>query len=125
VLLSKMKVSEMLDPALQAKKAAMERHHLFPKGYLQTLGIKDRFYANQIANYALVEWDANINISDRAPEAYWAEYKDRFSSDEMSEMMDFHALPEGWEKMDYMPFLEERRNRIAHIIRRGFDTLSS
>jgi hypothetical protein len=32
VLFSKMKVSELLDPAMKAHKSAIEWHHLFPKG---------------------------------------------------------------------------------------------
>ena len=38
-------------------------------------------------------------------------------------MHELHALPVGWEAMDYSTFLEERRKRMAAIIRRGFATL--
>jgi hypothetical protein len=123
--LSKMKVSELLDPALQAKKSAIERHHLFPKSYLQKGGIGDESVANQIANFAPVEWNANIGISDDPPEKYWDDYARHFTPGELREMMDLHALPEGWEKMEYRQFLDERRRRIAHIIQRGFDKLST
>lgn len=124
--LSKMKISELLDPVLQAKKSAIERHHLFPKSYLRDrVGISDESIANQIANFAPVEWDANIHISDEPPETYWDEYARNFTTDELREMIDLHALPEGWEKMEYRLFLDERRRRIAHIIQRGFDKLST
>ena len=39
VLFSKMKVSELLDPAIKGKKAGTERHHLFPKNYLKKMNI--------------------------------------------------------------------------------------
>ena len=39
VLYSKMKISELVDPSSKAKKAALERHHLFPRKYLQRIGI--------------------------------------------------------------------------------------
>ena len=67
VLFSKMKIFELLDPAIKASKSSIERHHLFPAGYLAKLGIKERSDINQIANYALVEWSDNISISDTAP----------------------------------------------------------
>lgn len=37
VLFSKMKISELLDPSIKAKKSAIERHHLYPKKYLKSL----------------------------------------------------------------------------------------
>ena len=62
-LFSKAKVSELLDPALQAKRSAVERHHLFPKKYLSTLGITAMRDTNQIANYALVEMGRTMQRS--------------------------------------------------------------
>ena len=63
VLFLKMNVSGLLDPAMKARKSVIERHHLFPKGYLAKLGIKEVRDTNQIANYALVEWSGNIDIA--------------------------------------------------------------
>ena len=54
VLYSKMKVSDLLDPSTKAKKSALERHHLFPRGYLQRIKIDEKRLINQVANYALV-----------------------------------------------------------------------
>lgn len=124
VLFSKMKVSELLDPALRAKKSSLEKHHLFPKGYLKTLQISDLKEVNQIANFALVEWADNIEISDDAPSSYLPNYKSRFSSEELSEMYYWHALPDNWEQMRYDSFLIERRKLIAKVIRDGFKKLA-
>src|SRR5450759_694937 len=55
-LFSKLKVSELLDPVSHGYRSAVERHHLFPKGYLQTLNITDLRDTNQIANYASVSY---------------------------------------------------------------------
>jgi hypothetical protein len=123
VLFSKMKVSELLDPAMKARKSALERHHLFPKGYLAKLGIKELRDTNQIANYALVEWLDNIDISDRSPGEYYPRYAARFSPEELSQMCYWHALPTGWEHMEYRVFLEARRKHMAAVIRDGFKLL--
>jgi hypothetical protein len=123
VLFSKMKVSELLDPAMKARKSALERHHLFPKGYLAKLGIKELRDTNQIANYALVEWSDNIDISDRPPADYFPRYAERFSPEEFSRMCYWHALPESWERMQYREFLEARRKCMAAVIRDGFKHL--
>jgi predicted HTH transcriptional regulator len=34
-----------------------------------------------------------------------------------------HALPMGWEQLDYTTFLERRRGLISGVVRNGFDTL--
>ncbi len=125
VLYSKMKVVDLLEPSTKAKKAAVERHHLFPRRYLQRIGIQENRLINQVANYALVEWSDNIAISDRSPRDYVPELEKRFTSDELRRMYDWHALPEHWYEMDYATFLEERRKRIAKVIRDGFFSLAN
>ncbi len=123
VLYSKMKVSELLDPTAKAKKTALERHHLFPRKYLQRIGVREKRLINQVANYALVEWSDNIKISDRAPRDYVPELEKRFASDELQQMYDWHGLPSNWYELDYEDFLKERRRRIALIIKFGFERL--
>lgn len=120
VLYSKMKVTELLDPTSRAKKPSLERHHLFPQKYLKRIGIKEKRLINQVANYALVEWSDNIHISDKSPETYVPEMEQRFSSEELCEMYEWHALPQQWYKLEYQTFLAERRKLIASVIRRGF-----
>jgi hypothetical protein len=120
VLYSKMKVSALLDPSTRAKKSALERHHLFPRRYLQRIKIGDKRLINQAANYALVEWSDNIDISDRSPREYVPELEARFTCEEIQNMYRWHALPERWYEMEYSLFLQERRRRMADVIRQGF-----
>ena len=124
VLFSKMKVSELLDPVLKGPKAAIERHHLFPRGFLRTLGLTSARDTNQIANFALVEWSDNIDIADKSPSDYFPRYAARFAKQELDLMMYWHALPKRWQEMEYSEFLETRRRRIARIIRDGFFKLN-
>ena len=122
-LYSPMKIAHMIDPGVQGTKAGLEQHHLFPRGYLEELAITDIKQVNQIANFALVEWDDNIAISDEAPSKYWPEYVKRFSTDELEQMSRWHALPEEWQHMDYQAFLDARRPLIAGVIRAGYERL--
>lgn len=124
VLFSQMRVNELLDPAIKAKKSALDRHHLFPKGYLKTIGVTEQRETNQIANYALVEWSDNIDISDKAPDKYVPAYKTRFSEQELEQMYYWHALPNDWQLMEYRGFLEQRRKKIAQVIRDGYKKLA-
>lgn len=123
VLFSTAKIAELLDPAIQANRAMIERHHLFPKGHLATLKITGTRETNQIANYAYVEWADNMKVSDQAPADYVPLLKERFTEAEISRMYHHHALPDNWEHMEYQTFLERRRELMAQVIAEGYRTL--
>lgn len=124
VLFSKLKVSDLLDPAHSGTKSAVERHHLFPKKYLNRLGHHEVVQTNQIANYALLEWEDNVRISDSEPRTYWLEYISKFEADALKCMMYWHALPDDWHTLSYDEFLRIRRVRMAQVIRDGFMKIS-
>jgi len=124
-LFSRTRVAELLDPSIQSKREFLERHHLFPKAHLKALGITGTRETNQIANYAYVEWSDNAHISDRAPADYLSEKTQEFSETEIAAMYHYHALPFGWEDMDYSSFLEARRELMAQVIREGYETLTT
>lgn len=123
-LFSKKLVRDALDPSLHGNKSAVERHHLFPKNYLKQLNFSSTRVTNQIANYALVEWNDNIKISDQPPSEYLGEYWERFTEKEQKDQAYWHALPKGWETMEYEEFLEARRKGIAKVIAAGFERLT-
>lgn len=123
VLFSHKTVRDLIDPAIQSRKKALERHHLFPRAYLERNGVTERRAINQLANYALLEWPDNLDISDADPKDYVPEIEERFGENEWRAMHEHHALPESWQTMDYGDFLDARRKLMAGIIRRGYDQL--
>jgi len=124
-LFSKIKVADLLDPSIHANRTAVERHHLFPKGFLSKQGITAIRETNQIANYALVEWGDNAGILDQAPANYLPDMKARFTQMELERMYRLHALPPTWEHLNYRDFLEKRRELMAQVIAKGYATLVS
>lgn len=123
VLFSHKSVRDLIDPAIRSKKKALERHHLFPRAYLERNGVTERRAINQMANYALLEWPDNLDISDDDPQDYVPEVAKRFSEKDWNAMHEHHALPECWERMSYDDFLDARRKLMAGIIRRGYEQL--
>jgi hypothetical protein len=123
VLFSHKKVQDLLDPAIKTKKKALERHHLFPRAWLESQGVEDLTRINQLANFALLEWPENIDISDTPPAEYVPQIQPRFSTEDWKRMQECHALPDNWHLMPYDTFLIERRKLMAAIIRRGFESL--
>ena len=124
VLFSNKKISDLLDPSLHLKKKAMDRHHLFPKAWLKSTGVEKQTDTNQVANYALLEWPDNIDISDDPPSSYVQLMRSRFNEHDWGLMNELHALPNGWESMPYEDFLARRRVLMADVIRRGFGSLA-
>lgn len=123
-LFSKSLVGDLLQEGMRSNKSALEKHHIFPKEYLKKMGTTEQTEINQIANYALVEWDDNIKISDTAPAEYLPKYKARFTEDEYKQMCYWHALSENWENLTYPDFLVKRRILMANIIKDAFLSLA-
>lgn len=124
VLFSKKRTRDILDPTIKSTKSAAERHHLFPKSYLAELGFTSTRETNQLANYALVEWNDNVAISDSPPSDYLPKYWGRLQPKEQNDQSYWHALPKGWEQMEYEEFLASRRAGIAAVIADGYKRLT-
>jgi hypothetical protein len=122
-LFSNMKINDLFDPGLKQTKSPVERHHLFPKAYLSSIGITGTTRANQIANFAFVEWADNIAISDKKPAEYFPEMFSALPPADRDRVAFWHALPPDWEHMEYFEFLRERRKRLSAVVRAGFEHL--
>ena len=70
-LFSKVPVSNLFSPGSSGNKKSIEKHHLFPKEYLASIGIRGDRERNQIANFAFIEWRDNLGISKTPPLDYW------------------------------------------------------
>jgi hypothetical protein len=125
VLFSPMYVSDLLDPAVRGDRLSVERHHLFPVAYLKSQGVEQSRDIDQIANYALVEWPDNADISDKAPADYAPPMLASLTPEERTRQAFWHALPDGWTTMPYPQFLSERRRKLADVVRKGFEQIGN
>lgn len=124
LLFSRLKVRDLLDPTRAAPRA-IERHHLFPKKHLASIGITGTRQENSIANMAYLDWPENAEIGADAPVVYWPKVISRLDADRLKKQAYCHALPVGWEQLDYATFLERRRSLMAQVVHDGFDRLWS
>lgn len=122
LLFSEVRIRELLDPSVTAPRS-IERHHLFPKAHLATQDIKSARQVNAIANMAFLDWPENATISAGDPLEYWPEMKAGIDPWRLKRQAYWHALPVGWEQLDYPTFLERRRDLIAKVVRDGFSRL--
>ncbi len=121
-LFSELRIRDLLDPAVTAPRS-VERHHLFPKAHLAAEGVTGVRQVNAIANMAYMDWPDNAGIAADAPLVYWSAMTGRLDPDRLSCQTYWHALPVGWEQLDYETFLERRRSLLARVVRDGFNTL--
>ncbi|MYC68922.1 MAG: DUF262 domain-containing protein [Acidobacteriia bacterium] len=121
-LFSDLRIRDLLDPTVTAPRA-VERHHLFPKKYLADRGVTGIRNVNAIANMAYLDWPENASIGADDPAVYWPAMAARLAPDRLERHRYWHALPVGWEQLDYATFLERRRSLMASVVRDGFDTL--
>lgn len=123
-LYSPIKIASMIDPAVKGTKAAFEQHHLFPRGYLEEIGVTDLKLVNQIANFASVEWPDNIKIGKKPPAEYVPPLDMALSGPEREQLYFWHALPHLWWDLPYNDFLVQRRVRMAAVIQAAWERLT-
>lgn len=123
LLFSSMRIRDLSDPSTTPLRSH-ERHHLFPRAYLREHGISDTRQVDAIANMAYLEWPDNVAIGADDPKDYWPELEQRLPRLRLEQQMYWHALPLGWEQLEYDAFLRRRRALMAQVVRDGFATLS-
>ena len=104
-------------------KKAIDKHHIFPKHYLEKIGINSDRDRNQLANFTYLDYNTNIDISDDAPALYIERFKGKFGEDSFAKHLADNAIPMGFEHMNYFEFLEERRKLMAGIIKKAYQKL--
>ncbi len=124
-LFSDQLLRNLLDPPAKGARSASEAHHLFPVAWLHARGVVDRRDVNQVANLADTGWYENSSIGARGPSEYVPRLREKLAIDDeaWARLCAEHALPPGWEEMDYAHFLRERRRRMAEIVRVAFRKL--
>ncbi len=122
-LFSTRRIADLLDPTVQGSRNAIERHHLFPKKWLERTGVTARSRINQVANYAWVEWPDNMTIGARSPAEYVPMMRETIDDASWERMCRLNALPTDWFKLKYPEFLEQRRHLIAELIHDAFRVL--
>jgi len=111
-------------------------HHIFPKDYLQKSGMGRGEY-NQIANFAYLQQEINVKISNKIPADYFTkilkqcedgdlQYGGISDKEELLKNLKDNAVPEEIFETDisrYEEFLEKRRKMMAEKIKKYYKSL--
>lgn len=123
LLFSTLRMRDLFDTGTAAPRA-IERHHLFPKAMLARQSVTNPKQTNAIGNMAFLDWPDNASISDSDPTEYWPIFASNVDANRRRQQAYWHALPIGWEQLDYEVFLERRRGLMAKVVRDGFEKLA-
>lgn len=124
MLFSTAPLSKYLISGSSGTKNAIDKHHIFPKHYLETIGITEDRDRNQIANFTYLDYATKIDISDDPPATYIPRYKQKLGEDAFAKACAQNALPDSFEQMEYFEFLNKRRVLMAGIIKKAYEELS-
>ena len=102
------------------EKKSIEKHHIFPKHYLEKIGITDDRARNQLANFTYLDYNTNIDISDDAPAKYIDKFRTKFGEETYTKHLANNAIPVGFENLNYFDFLNQRRRLMSDIIKKAY-----
>ena len=120
-LFSTAPLSQLLLTGSSGSKKALDKHHLFPDNYLRAKGYLSQ--RSNRGNFTLVDYQNNIYISDDAPNEYVRRYRDALGEDEYRRNCEEHALPVGFEDLDYDEFISKRRQLMGELVKRAYERL--
>ncbi len=105
---------------LLGKLSGLQMHHIFPKALLYKHGYT-RPEANALANFTFLTQEANLLVTDRAPEEYLPHFAAKHPGAIESHWIP--ADPDLWKIENYREFLEARRQLLADAANGFLDSL--
>ena len=123
MLFSNTPISKYFILGSSGTKSAIDKHHIFPKHYLSSIGFTSDRDRNQLANFTYLDYATNIDISDDSPSEYVAKYRERLGEEKYKKTCADHALPEDFETIEYTEFLAARRILMAKIVKQAYAEL--
>ncbi len=120
MLFSTTPLSQYLVLGANGNKNSVDKHHIFPKNYLEKIGFNNDRDRNQIANFTYLDYQTNIDISDAPPSEYVDRYRNKLGEEAYKLACEQNALPENFENMPYQEFLNQRRLLMAQIVKKAY-----
>ena len=124
MLFSTTPLSHYFVPGTSGDKNSVDKHHIFPKHYLEEIGYDNDRERNQIANFTYLDYTTNIDISDAPPAEYVGRYREKLGEEGYKLACAQNALPENFEQLSYPDFLNQRRLLMAQIVKKAYAELN-
>ena len=97
-----------------------EKHHIFPKKYLRSIGIKEKKATNLLVNFCLIDSQLNKLISGTEPKEYFIKFENK--NKELKKALNSHLIPSDKEsaiwKNDYGLFINQRAELLLRQVKK-------
>ena len=103
-------------------KKIYDVHHIFPKNFLQKNGYTEKDYDKR-ANFTILDYETNIDISDDAPEKYVKRYKEKTEPNIFNSTMAQNAVPLDITELSYEKFIEDRKKLMVKIVKAAYESI--
>ncbi|MCD8117381.1 MAG: DUF262 domain-containing protein [Oscillospiraceae bacterium] len=123
MLFSTTPLSQYFVLGTSGNKNSVDKHHIFPKHYLEMIGYNKDRDRNQIANFTYLDYPTNIDIADKPPAEYVSQYRKKLGEEGYKLACAQNALPDNFENLEYQEFLTQRRLLMAQIVRKAYNKL--
>jgi len=121
-LFSTNSIETMLLLGASGTKKIYDVHHIFPKNFLQKNGYTEKDYDKR-ANFTILDYETNIDISDDAPEKYVKRYKEKTEPNIFNSTMAQNAVPLDITELSYEKFIEDRKKLMVKIVKAAYESI--
>lgn len=96
-----------------------EKHHIFPKGFLRSQGIKEKKVTDLVVNFCLIDSELNKSISGTSPKEYFTQFREQ--NIDLKKAIISHLISadedSGIWSNDYKSFIEQRAEILLRQVK--------
>ena len=121
-LFSTSAIENLFNLGASGTKNNFDFHHIFPKHFLQEQGYTSKDFDKR-ANFTILDYQKNIEISDKDPQVYMVEQAQKMQPDAFNASLKQNAIPLNVTELTFEQFIEQRKDMMIQIVRDAYNTV--
>ena len=121
-LFSTSAIENLFNLGASGTKNNFDFHHIFPKHFLEEKGYTSKDFDKR-ANFTILDYQKNIEISDKNPQVYMAEQAQKMQPDAYNTSLKQNAIPLNVTDLTFEQFIEQRKDLMIQIVRDAYNNI--
>ena len=121
-LFSTSAIENLFNLGASGSKNNFDFHHIFPKHFLQEQGYTSKDFDKR-ANFTILDYQKNIEISDKDPQVYMVEQAQKMQPDAFNASLKQNAIPLNVTELTFEQFIEQRKDLMIQIVRDAYNNI--